>query len=163
MHPIPNKPWYRQFWPWFLIAIPLASMVLSINMLRLALNSEDSLVKDDYYKQGKAINFSLKKIKMAKTLGLQTQLKVNPQGVELIFTQGQVESGAALELNFYHVTQKHKDQLLSLTKDASGIYRAPLEQALIGKWQVSLEPYDKKWKILQSITLPQQQSISFNP
>ncbi|MFT4994189.1 MAG: hypothetical protein ACI965_001212, partial [Paraglaciecola sp.] len=60
-------------------------------------------------------------------------------------------------------TQQHKDRLLSLTKDASGVYRAPLEQALIGKWQVSLEPYDKQWKILQTIVLPQQQFIPFNP
>jgi hypothetical protein len=163
MHPTPNKPWYQQFWPWFLIGIPLASMVLSINLLRLALNSEDSLVKDDYYKQGKAINFSLEKIKRAKALGLKTQLTVEPQGLQLVITQGQVESGAALALNFYHVTQKHKDQLLTLTRDASGVYRAPLEKALIGKWQVSLEPYDKQWKILQAITLPQQQSITFNP
>jgi hypothetical protein len=163
MHPTPITPWYRQFWPWFLIALPLASMVLSINMLRLALSSEDSLVKDDYYKQGKAINFSLEKVKKATALGLQTQLIVEPKAVQLSFTQGAPVSGAALALNFYHVTQKHKDQLLILTRDASGVYRAPLEQPLIGKWQVSLQPHDGQWKILQTIVLPQPRAIPFNP
>lgn len=163
MHPIPNKLWYKQFWPWFLIAIPLASIFLSINLLRLALNSEDSLVKDDYYKQGKAINLSLQKIQMAKALGLKTLLRVNPRGVELIFTHGQLDSGAALELSFYHPTQKHKDQVLTLIRDASGSYRAPLEQAMVGKWQVSLQPYDKQWNIQQTIALPQQQPITFTP
>ncbi len=61
-----NTPWYKQFWPWFLIAVPLITLVMGGVLLKLAISTEDSLVVDDYYKEGKAINAlgkTMKKIK----------------------------------------------------------------------------------------------------
>jgi hypothetical protein len=37
-------PWYRQFWPWFLIALPVASVVLSFVTLYMALETGDAVV-----------------------------------------------------------------------------------------------------------------------
>ena len=54
-----EKPWYRQFWPWFLIALPAISVVAGLSTLTIAVLNQDSLVRDDWYKDGKAINQSL--------------------------------------------------------------------------------------------------------
>ena len=45
-------PWYRQLWPWILIAIPAAAVVASAITLWLALSHPEHLVvKDDEYQQ----------------------------------------------------------------------------------------------------------------
>ena len=38
------KPWYRQFWPWFIIALPASAVVASLYTVSLALRTTDSLV-----------------------------------------------------------------------------------------------------------------------
>ena len=124
-----KKKWYKQFWPWFLITIPVCSMILSFNMLRFAFDGQDAMVVDDYYKQGK----------------------------------GAPQTGAALRLAFYHVTQAPKDQTIDLFRDAQGIYRGSAENDLTGKWQVALLPHDQVWKVQQTLSFPSNDSIAFNP
>jgi uncharacterized protein len=158
-----KQPWYKQFWPWFLIFLPVCSMVLSFNMLRLAMNTEDSLVQDDYYNEGRAINLSIEKVELAKQLGIQTQILVTEKDITLTVLQGQFADGSALTLDFFHATQDFKDFNIVLLKDAKGLYRASLDKPLEGKWHVSLHPHDNQWKIQQVISLPQQTPIVFNP
>ena len=40
-------PWYRQFWPWFIIALPTAAVVASFFTLWLAISQPDYMVVDD--------------------------------------------------------------------------------------------------------------------
>jgi hypothetical protein len=138
-------------------------MILSFNMLRFAFNGQDSMVVDDYYKQGKAINLSLEKIEKAKALNLHSLLSVSGDQLTLTFIQGQPTDGSALRLSFYHVTQKYKDQAYDLTKDATGVYRATAAKDLSGKWRVVLQPHDKEWKIQQTLSFPQKRAVPFNP
>lgn len=42
-----TQPWYRQFWPWFLIALPAAAVVASMITLWLAVTNKDPLVVED--------------------------------------------------------------------------------------------------------------------
>ena len=48
-------PWYRQFWPWFIIALPAAAVIASFITLWLAVSHPDQLVvSDDQYQQLKS-------------------------------------------------------------------------------------------------------------
>jgi len=163
MKQIDSEPWYKQFWPWFLITIPVISMILSITMLNLALNTDDSLVIDDYYKQGKAINLELSKVKRAKQLDITTILSIEGMRLALEFTSGQPSTGEALKLAFFHPTLEHQDFSILLTQDASGVYRGVADIELNGKWKVTLSPLNNQWKIVQDINLPRRQGIIFNP
>ncbi len=51
---VPAVPWYRYKLVWMIIAIPAASVIAGINMIYLAVNTDDGLVVDDYYKEGMA-------------------------------------------------------------------------------------------------------------
>lgn len=159
----PTIVWYKQFWPWFLITIPALSMVLSFSMLTLAINTDDSLVVDEYYKEGKAINLQLDKVKKARKLGIDTQLSIIDNRIAINFTSGAPASGEALHLDFYHATLESKDFNLLLTQDAAGIYRAQAEIPITGKWNVTLTPLDSSWKVSKPLMLPRSEPIPFKP
>ncbi|GAB3018078.1 FixH family protein [Bowmanella dokdonensis] len=163
MKDAPPPPWYKQFWPWFLIAIPLVSIILSTKMLLLATSGQDSMVIDDYYKEGKAINLSLEKIQRARELGIDSLIHFEGQRITLRFVQGAPASGEALSLYFQHPTLKDKDFQLLLTQNADGAYSAQLPNALAGKWHLTLTPFDGEWKVLQEVGLPRQDPIVFRP
>ena len=157
------KPWYKQFWPWFLIAIPTSSFIMAYFIVKFATNTQDSLVVDDYYKEGKAYNVNHKKVENARKLRIMTDLSVNDGQIALEFHSGIPEEGNALKLSFYHVTLAERDVSLLLTRDANGIYRGFVEQDLSGKWRVTLSPLDDSWKVQQEIGLPRADKIRFVP
>ncbi|MEP1446885.1 MAG: FixH family protein [Paraglaciecola sp.] len=157
------KIWYKQFWPWFLIIVPVTSMILSFTMMNLAFNGEDSMVIDDYYKEGKGINLKIQKLQQAKNLNIVTKTQVFTDYVEVTFISGSPENGEALTLDFLHATQKFKDFSVTLIRDANGIYRAPLNNNVLGKWQLSLHPFDGSWKIQKMVALPQTNAFDLKP
>ena len=54
------KSWYREPWPWLLMMGPAIVIVAGFYTLWLAIQSNDGLVADDYYKRGLAINQTLR-------------------------------------------------------------------------------------------------------
>ena len=156
-------PWYKQFWPWFIIALPVLSMILSLTMMNFAINTTDSMVIDDYYKEGKGINLQLSKIQEARAQNIKTQLFVTLNTVSVTFVSGAPESGEAIELEFYHATLVDRDFRVLLTKDGGGVYRAQINNDIQGKWKLSLHPYNQQWKIVGDFSFPNNQSVDFNP
>lgn len=45
--PIELLPWYKQFWPWFIIALPASVVIASFFTLWLAISNPDHLVVDE--------------------------------------------------------------------------------------------------------------------
>lgn len=41
------EPWYKQFWPWFIIALPASVVIASFFTLWLAISNPDHLVVTD--------------------------------------------------------------------------------------------------------------------
>ncbi|GGP55211.1 hypothetical protein GCM10009347_22490 [Shewanella algicola] len=145
-------PWYKQFWPWFLIVLPMCAVIASLTTLKIALDNSDSLVADEYYKEGKGINMDLRKIKYAQQIGMKFLIKVNDESL-LITQQGGPEYRAALNIKFYHPTIEEKDFNVQATADANYIYRIPLTDAISGPWEVRIEGFDGKWRIQQRIDI----------
>lgn len=47
-----DLPWYKQFWPWFIIALPASAVIASFISLWLAVSHPDQLVvTDDEYRR----------------------------------------------------------------------------------------------------------------
>ena len=72
------KPWYKQFWPWFVISLPASAVVAGIITVFIAFDNADSLVVDDYYKAGLAINDQVQLQKNALNYGYAAILKRLP-------------------------------------------------------------------------------------
>jgi hypothetical protein len=48
-------PWYKEPWPWILMAPPATAVLAGIATVWIAVASADGLVAEDYYKQGLAM------------------------------------------------------------------------------------------------------------
>jgi len=53
-----DLPWYKQFWPWFIIALPASAVIAGFYTLWLAISNPDHLVVDD--EEYRRLNSSLK-------------------------------------------------------------------------------------------------------
>jgi hypothetical protein len=78
-----NEPWYKQRWPWLLMAGPIAVVIAGAVTVWLAVISNDGLVTDDYYKQGLAVNQTLQRDHQASSLGLEADVMRSGQSMRL--------------------------------------------------------------------------------
>lgn len=142
-------PWYKQGWPWFLISIPATSIVLGVHMFYLALNTNNSLVVDDYYKQGKSINQRIKRDKLASELGLSATVSNAEEGLLLQLEKSDIDAiqnfefPEALLVRWIHVTQSEKDGKAILNHIGGGRYIAPnVEIPPVARWRIHVQPND---------------------
>lgn len=56
-----ENPWYRQFWPWFLILLPASAVIAGFFTLYLAMQAPDRIIKGEYETLGKTITLPSKK------------------------------------------------------------------------------------------------------
>src|SRR6185436_18003530 len=93
------KPWYREPWPWLLMAGPAIVIVAGFYTLWLAIQSDDGLVADDYYKRGLAINQTLSRAIRARQLALAARAELGAGSAEVRVTlTGTGELPATLRL-----------------------------------------------------------------
>jgi hypothetical protein len=164
-----NTPWYKEPWAWLVFFLPFSAVVAGIATYFIANHEPDTLVIGEYYKKGKAINLEISKIKQAKKLGItfgfklaDNKLVIKPTGIEKVFP--------LLNISFFHPTQAQKDFHLRLTPDGSGYFRHTFadevenkqtltQTKLAGKWHVTLNSFEEKWKIQSTVYLPQTEFV----
>jgi hypothetical protein len=156
--PVLGRPWYTQFWPWFLIGLPAVSVVVSVTALVLAIGHADSLVSDDWYKRGLAVNRDLGRAEAAARLGLGATMRVDGPRAELVVTLNAADAardadGAELEIEMRHPTSATRDRTYRLARSGPSRYRAALDGELVGRWYVSLGPPSGAWRLAAPLTL----------
>lgn len=142
------EPWYKQRWPWLLMAGPIAVVIAGVVTLWLAVASYDGLVTDDYYKQGLAVNQTLKRDHQASSLGLQADLMRSGQGVRLLIRANEgVAIPQAIDLRLAHPTRAGQDQTLAMVSEGQGFYSGKLQGEVGGRWLVSIEDPAGQWRL----------------
>ena len=145
-----TPPWYRQFWPWFLIALPGSVVIASLVTVYIAFSGADSLVVDNYYRDGLAINQVLEQDRRAEVLGLLAELRLDATSGELFATIDTVHPlPERLALLLFHPTDSKRDRELVLTEFAPGHYRADLDQQLQSRYYLRVLPEpDREWRLV---------------
>lgn len=148
-----SKPWYRQFWPWFLIAIPLSSVIMGVVMITLAVNGKDSLVRDDWYKDGMAINQRLDKRNLARQLGIKASITLNNSSGDLYLAAENIDpvKEPQLTLQLIHPTLQHRDRTLALYPSPDDKYYSKLDFKPEGLYYLILTTPSGEWEIESSI------------
>lgn len=155
-------PWYKQFWPWFLIILPLTVVVWTVITVVIFSQNSVSLVAEDYYKKGKGINIDISKLNVAKELGLNASVSSENKAIFIEFNKGQLAHYPALNATFTHRTLPDRDFSRLLTADARGVYRLSLEHAIEGPWFIELQPHDQSWLVQGRVTFPSSATVLMN-
>lgn len=150
-----HRPWYREPWPWFLMALPLAAVVASMYTIFLATREPDSVVTDHYYKRGLAVGGDIERERYAQALHLDGSLREEAGRIDLRLNQAMPEP--TLRLRLRHPLSQRKDVDIVLSRSAPGVYGAaepPLEAV---RYRVHLETPEWRlagvWKPGMTVTL----------
>lgn len=151
-------PWYRQRWPWYIIGMLLFGVVFALILVEEAVQHQDPLVVDDYYKAGLAINRVLDKQRTALDMGLQAHASYDATARTLTvrLTARQNVTAKALTLLFVHATLANRDYRVTLVRQGPDLYRAHLAKLRSGEYDLMLEPKNKVWRLDAHLSMPVQ-------
>jgi len=150
----PNQ-WYREPWPWILMAGPFVVIIAGLVTAWLAVTSSDGLVVEDYYKKGLAVGETLARSKHAENLGITAGLSMTRESMQIRLAARQtgMEMPPALRVTLSHPTRAGLDQQALLARSSDG-YAGPMHLPASGHWLVLIEDEAKTWRLMGSVMLP---------
>ena len=157
------KPGYKQAWPWFVISIPLLTVVAGIITFMIAADKPHSMVQDDYFKKGMAINQSLAKQENAKKLKLNATLIMEAEnGLLSAKFAGDSLSAGQIKLIFSHPTKEAFDKIVTLDKLSDNEYIGQLPELVDAYWYVRILDIEESWLMKTRWSVPGDKQISLD-
>lgn len=147
-------PWYRQFWPWFIIALPASAVIAGLTTVWIAMQGDDSLV----YKSSDGMNViterNLAAERTANASGLMASIMINAETgaitTSLSADSGLPETGTVL-LELLHPTRQHLDleaELVRAMTNAAGepTWAGHFIKPPVGRYYIVLSS-DDRWRL----------------
>ncbi|WP_069470091.1 FixH family protein [Candidatus Marithrix sp. Canyon 246] len=150
-----NRAWYLEPYVWLVILFPTTAIIAGMFTLYLAIESDDGLVVDDYYKQGLEINRTLERDTAAVNYGLDANLQFNADAKLIrlyLKANSDYQLPNTINLSFSHHTRSGFDQKVLLEKIDTGIYESVLPKLIAGTFTVQLAA--DNWRLLKSADVP---------
>lgn len=164
-------PWYRFFWPWFIVILLATSVSGAIATVVIAFLNQDSLVDDRYYEVGNAINQRLAAEANAERLGVRAMLSIDElTGEVTIVLDGNLETiPERLTLDLSHATRGSHDAAVDLVNTGTNRYYGQLDSPLAGRYYANLRPSGpleeirggttEEWRLQREIQLPSREPL----
>ena len=150
----PNKAWYQHKWLLFIIGVPATSVILSSVMVYHAVSGRDSLVSDNYYKDGLDINQTIGQDKLAQKLAVQALVSIDASGNATIDIESLAKTKEPfVTLKLVHPTLGDMDSSVKFFP-SEGPYIAQVPENLSGLWYLDLYAHDESWRIRKQTSLP---------
>ena len=159
-------PWYREMWPWLLMAGPAAVVVAGFATLWIAVASNDGLVVDNYYRQGLAVNQDIQRDRLAAQRGYRATATIS--GEERHITVQLAAAANAplpdtLQLRIVHPTRAGRDGLVLLRQRQPGRYDGVAPALADGKRVLILEDTNFRWRLTGTAVLPARAPVDLRP
>jgi uncharacterized protein len=161
-----SRPWYREPWPWLLMAGPVTAVIAGFVTLWLAIKSDDGLVADDYYKQGLAINQVLHRDRTAAERKYAATILFNfdNQRLRVMLRSGEGAAlPAQLRLKVVHPTRPGADQFVELSAGGAGLFDGAIKRLGAGRWLLILEDTQQTWRLTGEMRVPDEEEVVLRP
>lgn len=165
-----SKLWYKNYMVWvFVIGLPIFVVIACIWFVFYSVQIKDSVVRDDWYMDGKTLYADVSKDKLAYDLGLSAQLSINNQIVKLILYSADKNFTAPpkLSVQISHATQIQKDRDFILTRQPNTETISYLGQVDMdtskGKYYIMIKNPENTWRLQHVQNFPTQDTIVLNP
>ncbi len=148
------QPWYRQFWPWFIIGLLASSVIAGLTTVWISLQTTDSLVVNSGDDLQMVAERRISAERLASELGLAALLDIDlDSGAISVAMQSGVldDVPRQLELEFAHPAFADRDQVLPLhlaLPDAQGnpVWSGHFVNVPDGRWYVTLSS-GEDWRV----------------
>ncbi len=150
-----DRPWWTEWGVLLVAGLPAITILACAVTVTIAFKGRDGVVSEDYYRQGLAINRSLKRDEVAIERGLTATLSLDIERqrirVQVSQANGQnppsTESpeGQPLRLELISAVHPERDQRLILSPETDGRWFAEVGGLSTGPWDVVLEGTD--WRL----------------
>lgn len=140
------KPWYREFWLWFVLAPVIATVIAGFATLIIA-GAPPSLVVDDFGQIAMAVEQDQARDRRAAELGLAATLQVgpDPSGQQEVRVRLAGDSPPQLSLRFVHPTREELDWRVALDRSGDG-YRGLSRQPDTRVYLLLMDA-DESWRL----------------
>ena len=147
-----ETPWHSEPYVWLIIALPATAVIGGIITIWLAVQSDDGLVVDDYYKKGLEINRTLQRDNAAKSYGIDANINIDHKSrmltIDLVANE-EFELPPQLDVKLMHSTKKVYDQNMVINRKANKKYQVAIPELARGTWYVQIEKQD--WRIIKTL------------
>lgn len=155
-----TQPWYKQGWPWFVISFPILTVFAGIATYIIAANQPHSMVQDDYFKKGLAINQSIEKQELAIRKNLTALINAKQDsGLVSIDLQGDNITASQLQLVFSHPTQTTRDRQITLDRLAANEFVGQLPELPQAFWHIRLSDQNDSWHLKSRWHFPENSQL----
>lgn len=147
-----EKIWYKEPYVWMLIGFPVASILACIFLIFLAATTKDTLVRDNYYKDGLAYNQELAWDNKAKANDIRLEMKITDNTAQLTITNSRIVLPTSLVLKLGHPTLKadDRDSLLQ-RKGQEKTYQGFIENLKDGRYYIQIESLEQQWRVRKDV------------
>lgn len=180
--PKANHVWYKNHMVIiFVIGLPLLVVVACIYLVVYSVKIQDSVVRDDWYMDGKTLYQDVSRDTLLYELGITADMTIDTDGQinyylhypKESFTTGKLPDGTSLaypstlQIDFSHATDVTKDRNTTLAHQSDNHYTAKVDlHALSAKYYIQVS-HDQppNWRMRQIAKLPAgtTTNIQFEP
>ena len=169
----PFTPWHKEPWAWYIVSILVVTVCWGGVQLYAAFTYKDSVVIADYYKEGKAINLDMTRLKEARKLGINIDLSIDELVGEVrVNVRGNLQEWPEqLKLSFLSPVFEDQDKFVVLRRSVSGAYVGQMAESIAGRYYLQLETPDEQipekgyqsgWKISSEAIIEPGKPINLN-
>ncbi len=137
------KPWYREFWLWFVLTPPIATVIGAFATLIIA-GAPPAMVVDDYSQIALAVERDRARDERARNLGLVADLAID-EATGSVSVQLTGAAPERLRLDLVHPTLAERD-VRAWLEHAGNSYRGAIQRST-GRLYLQLADESGSWRL----------------